>query len=84
MHLGAQLLQPLLMGDAEMLLLVDDDEAEILERDRLAEHRMRADDDIDVAVRKPALAWRMSLAWTMRDNCAMRTGRPEKRVEKFL
>ena len=31
MHFGAQLLQPLLMADAEMLLLVDDDEAEILE-----------------------------------------------------
>ena len=29
MHLGAQLLQPLLMRDAEMLLLVDDDEAQI-------------------------------------------------------
>ncbi len=31
MHLGAQLLQLLLVADAEMLLLVDDDEAEILE-----------------------------------------------------
>ena len=50
MDLGAQLLQPLLMLDAEMLLLVDDDEAEILEVDALAEHRMGADDDIDLAV----------------------------------
>ena len=37
-HFGAQFLQPLLVGDAEMLLLVDHDEAEILERDGLAEH----------------------------------------------
>ena len=49
MDLGAQLLQPLLMLDAEMLLLVDDDEAEILEAHALAEHRMGADDDIDLA-----------------------------------
>jgi hypothetical protein len=33
---GAQRLQPLLVGDAEALLLVDDDEAEILELDLLA------------------------------------------------
>ena len=29
MHLGAELLQPLLVADAEMLLLVDDQQAEI-------------------------------------------------------
>ena len=50
MHLGAQLLEPLLMGDAEMLLLVDDDQAEVLELDRLAKQRMGADDDVDRAV----------------------------------
>ena len=50
MHLGAQLLQPLLVRDAEMLLLVDDDQAEILELDRLAEQRVGADDDVDRAV----------------------------------
>ncbi len=33
-HVGLQRLQPLLVGDAEMLLLVDDDQAEIGERDR--------------------------------------------------
>ena len=48
--LGAQLLQPLLVADAEMLLLVDDDEAELLERDRLAEQRVGADDDVDRAL----------------------------------
>ncbi len=47
MDFGAEFLQALLMLDAEMLLLVDDDEAEILEADRLAEHRMGADDNID-------------------------------------
>ena len=48
-HLRAQLLQALLVRDAEMLLLVDDDEAEILEDDRLAEQRVGADDDVDRA-----------------------------------
>ena len=46
----AQLLQALLVRDAEMLLLVDDDEAEILEDDRLAEQRVGADDDVDRAL----------------------------------
>ena len=50
MHFGAQRLELLLVRDAEMLLLVDDDEAEVLELDRLAEQRMGADDDVDAAV----------------------------------
>ena len=50
MHVLAQLLQPLLVLHAEMLLLVDDQEAEIGELDGLAEQRMGADDDVDVAV----------------------------------
>ena len=50
MHFGAQLLQPLLVADAEMLLLVDDDEAEVLEAHGLAEHRVGADDDVDRAL----------------------------------
>ena len=50
MHLGAQLLELLLVGDAEMLLLVDDQQAEVLELDGLAEQRMGADDDVDGAV----------------------------------
>ena len=52
MHLGAQLLELLLVRDAEMLLLVDDDEAEILELDGLAEQRMGADDDVDACLRR--------------------------------
>ena len=47
MHLGAQRLQPLLVGDAEMLLLVHDHQPEIAELDGLAEQRMGADDDVE-------------------------------------
>ncbi len=54
-HLGAQLFQPLLVADAEMLLLVDDQKAEVPELDRLAEQRMGADHDIDGPVREPLL-----------------------------
>ena len=61
MHLGAQLLQPLLVADAEMLLLVDDQQAEIPELDRLAEQRMGADHDIDRAVGKALLDLRQLL-----------------------
>ena len=50
MHVGAQLLQPLLLRHAEMLLLVDDHQAERLEHDALAQQRMGADDDVDLAV----------------------------------
>ena len=50
MHVLAQLLQPLLVLHAEMLLLVDDQEAEIGEFDGLAEQRVGADDDVDGAV----------------------------------
>ena len=46
---GAQRLQPLLVGDAEALLLVDDDEAELPELDALGEDRVGADDDVDLA-----------------------------------
>ena len=49
-HVLAKLLQPLLVLHAEMLLLVDDQEAEIGELDGLAEQRVGADDDVDGAV----------------------------------
>ena len=49
MHVLAQLLQPLLVLHAEMLLLVDDQQAEIGELDTLGEQRVGADDDVDVA-----------------------------------
>ena len=54
MHFGAQLLQPLFVRDAEMLLLVDDDQAEVVELDRLAQQRMGADDDVDRALGEPS------------------------------
>ena len=50
MDVGAELLQPLLVLHAEMLLLVDDQEAEVLELDPLAEQRVGADGDVDRAV----------------------------------
>ena len=49
MHFRAQRLELLLVRDAEMLLLVDHQQAEVLELDGLAEQRMGADDDIDLA-----------------------------------
>ncbi len=83
--LGAQLLEPLLLGDAEMLLLVDDQQAEILELDRLAEQRVGADDDVDAAVGEPFLVLSSSsLVETSREACATLTGKPLKRSVKVL
>ncbi len=45
-----KLLELLFVRDAEMLLLIDNQQAEILELDAPAEQRMRADHDIDLAV----------------------------------
>ena len=50
MHLGAHLLDLFLVADAEVLLLIDHQQAEILELDGLAEQRMRADHDVDLSV----------------------------------
>ena len=55
MHVGLQLLQPLLLGDAEMLLLVDDDEGEMGEPHILGEEGVRADHDLDLALGNFAL-----------------------------
>ena len=55
MHFRAQLLEPLLVADAEMLLLVDDDEAEVLEAHGLAQDRVGADDDVEAAFGEPLL-----------------------------
>ncbi len=52
-HIRLERLQPLLVGDAEMLLLVHDQQAEILERDGLGEQGMGADHDVDGARREP-------------------------------
>ena len=45
--------QPFLVLDAETLLLVDNDQAEIFEVDIGADEPMRADDDVDAALRQP-------------------------------
>ena len=50
---GAQELQPLLVLDAEALLLVDDDEAEVFELHVLRNHAVGADEDIDAALCGP-------------------------------
>ena len=49
MHVLAELLQALFMLHAEMLLFVDDQQAEIGEFDTFGEQRVGADDDVDVA-----------------------------------
>ena len=55
-------LELFLMRDAEMLLLVDDDQPEILELDGLAEERVGADDDVDRALGE-ALLDRGEFGW---------------------
>ena len=45
--------EPLLVLDAETLLLVDDDQTQILELHVGTDESMRADDDIDAALRQP-------------------------------
>ena len=83
MHFGAQLLQPLLVPNAEMLLLVDDDEAEILKADSLAQDRVSPNNDVDPAFGKALLTSRLSAAPTMRESWPTLTGRPAKRWRKF-
>ena len=60
---GAQRLQALLVGDAEVLLLVDDEEAEVLEGHALGEEGVGADDELDACRRRgrrgsPRRPWR--------------------------
>src|SRR3546814_9731435 len=52
MDVGLELLQPLLVDDAEALFFIADDEAELFELDRFGDHRMGAPDDVDRAVGK--------------------------------
>jgi hypothetical protein len=58
MHIGAHFLQTLFVGNAEMLLLVDNQQPKVLERHRFAEQRMGANNDIDRAVFQPGLCLR--------------------------
>src|SRR5690606_14690602 len=62
MHVRLQLLEPLFVLDAEMLLLVDDQQSEVLELHRLAKQRMGADDDVRRSIRDRLLGLRKLLA----------------------
>ena len=55
MHIGAQFLQSLLVLDAEMLLFIDDQKAQIAELDAFGEERVGADHDVDLALGEPSL-----------------------------
>ena len=62
-------LELLLVLDAEALLLVDDDQAEVLERDLAREQAVRADDEVDRAVGlSPAMTSLASLSLWNRDS----------------
>ena len=50
MDIATQALEPLLLCDAEMLFLVDDEQAEVLEGDGIGQERMCADHDVDLPV----------------------------------
>ena len=64
-----------LWATPKVLLLVDDDEAEIAELDLLAEERMGADHDIDAAIGEARFTLASHvLGATSRDACAIFTG----------
>ena len=50
MNVRPQGLERLLVLDAKILLLINDQKTEIVELDRLGQQRMRADDDFNLAV----------------------------------
>src|SRR3546814_10037395 len=61
MHFGLELLQPLLVLDAEMLLFTNDQQTEPHELDAFRQHRMGTDHDIDGAVGQAFLGCRCTL-----------------------
>ena len=64
-----------LCAHAEAVLLVDDQQAEVLERDVLLQQAVRADDDVDLPVREPLQRPRGSApAVRKRDSISTRTG----------
>ena len=54
-HVALQLLQTLLVRDPEVLLLIDDQQAQVAELELLGEQGVRTDDDVDRAVSEPGL-----------------------------
>ena len=73
-------LMRLLVRDAEALLLVDDQQAEILEHHVLRQQAMGADDDVDLAGGEPRED-RPSISCLVRKRLTMSmvTGKPAKR-----
>jgi hypothetical protein len=76
MDVRLQFLQPLLVLDAEMLLLVDDQQAEIAELDGFAQQRMGADDDVDGTVGNALLGLGQLAVGTSREAWATLIGSP--------
>ncbi len=70
------------MSDAEALLLVHDDEAEVAERDVFREQAMRADDDVDVARLDPLDDLLLLLVERKREMNSIVTGKAAKRERK--
>ena len=62
------------MADAEMLLFVHNNQPEVLELDRLAQERMGADDDVDLALGETFFDLGELWAETSREACATCTG----------
>ncbi len=85
--LGPELLDRLLVGDAEALLLVDHEQAEVLELDVGREQAVGSDDDVDLARGDPSATLR---AWAAVRNAraprpARETGEPlRKRLVVLL
>ena len=71
-HLALELLETLLGGHAESLLLVHDDQPEVLEPDVLAQQTVRPDDQVHGPVHKPG------------DSRGLGTGRHESREQAHL
>ncbi len=80
-----RLLQRLLVLDPEVLLLVDDDQAQVLELDLLGQHRVGADHHLDLAGFQ-ALPASPRRPWPAPGGTAGATliGQPAKRSEKVL
>ena len=80
-HLAAHLLQPLLVGDAEPLLLVDDQQAQVMELHALLQQLVGADQKVHAA--GPGSAPRMrfcSRAGVKRESTSIFTGKSRNRL----
>ena len=78
-----QLLEPLLVPNAKMLLLVHDDEAEVLEAHGLAKTASVPTTMSTPPSARPFLTSRLSAARPIRESWPTLTGKPAKRWRKF-